>query len=129
MASASSRRAAALVRNRARARANREAARARRAAATAARRIRTGPRSLVTHIIATGAPLDAVEGAADALRTQARKAGIRGRAARIRRTLNGRARRVVTVYRYTAEQVAQIVADYKPRKAEYKAIRTALAAA
>lgn len=127
MASANSRRSAAFIRNRVRA--NRAEARARRAAATAARRVRTGPRSLVTHIIATGAPLGVVTGAADALRTQARKAGIRGRAARIRRTINGRARRVVTVYRYTAEQVAQIVANYKPRKAEYKAIRAALAAA
>ncbi|MFD3514843.1 hypothetical protein [Streptomyces sp. NPDC058657] len=127
MASANSRRAAVRLRNRTRA--NREAARTRRAAATAARRVRTGPRSLVTHIIATGAPLDVVKGAADALRTQARKAGIRGRASRIRRTLNGRARRVVTVYRYTAEQVAQIAANYKPRKPEYKVIRAALAAA
>ncbi|WP_031102403.1 hypothetical protein [Streptomyces sp. NRRL S-146] len=124
--SANSRRAAAVIRNRARA--NRAEARARRAAATAARRVRTGPRSLATHVIATGAPLDVVAGATDALRTQARKAGIRGRAARIRRTLNGRARSAVTVYRYTAEQVAQIVANYKPRKAEYKAIRAALAA-
>ncbi|WP_370418951.1 hypothetical protein AB8O64_10875 [Streptomyces sp. QH1-20] len=126
MASANSRRAAVLIRNRART--NGAEARARRAAATAARRVQTGPRSLATHIIATGAPLDVVAGAAEALRTQARKAGIRGRAARIRRTLNGRARRVVTVYRYTAEQVAQIVANYKPRKAEYKAIRATLAA-
>ncbi|MFG2141908.1 hypothetical protein [Streptomyces sp. NPDC048650] len=127
MASANSRRATAIVRNRARA--NREAARARRVATTAARRVRTGPRSLTTHVIATGAPLDVVSGATDALRIQARKAGIRGRAARIRRTLNGHARRVVTVYRYTAEQVAQIVANYKPRKAEYKVIRAALVAA
>ncbi|MFE3139695.1 hypothetical protein [Streptomyces scopuliridis] len=127
MASADSRRAAALIRNRARA--NRAETRARRAAATAARRVHTGPRSLTTHIIATGAPLNVVAGAADALRTQARKAGVRGRAARIRRTLNGRARRVVTVYRYTAEQVALIVANYKPRKAEYKVIRAALVAA
>ncbi|GGW94757.1 hypothetical protein [Streptomyces noursei] len=124
--SANSRRAAAVIRNRARA--NRAEARARRAAATAARRVRTGPRSLATHVIATGAPLNVVAGATEALRAQARKAGIRGRAARIRRTLNGRARRAVTVYRYTAEQVAQIVANYKPRKAEYKAIRAALAA-
>ncbi|WP_445517344.1 hypothetical protein [Streptomyces sp. NEAU-174] len=127
MASANFRRAATVIRDRARA--NRAEARARRSAATAARRVRTGPRSLATHIIATGAPLDVVSGAADALRTQARKAGVRGRAARIRRTFNGRARRVVTVYRYTAEQVAQIVANYKPRKAEYKVIRATLAAA
>ncbi|MFP3991047.1 hypothetical protein U9R90_26975 [Streptomyces sp. E11-3] len=126
MASTNFRRAAAIIRDRART--NREASRARRAATTAARRVRTGPRSLTTHIIATGAPLNVVTGAAAALRTQARKAGIQGRAARIRRTINGRARHAVTVYRYTAEQVAQIVAAYKPRKPEYKAIRAALAA-
>ncbi|MFI6686661.1 hypothetical protein [Streptomyces sp. NPDC050485] len=125
--SATSRRAAAVIRNRARA--NRAAARERRAAVIAARRIRTGPRSLATHVIATGAARAIVSGAVAALRTQAKKAGIRGTAARIRRTLNGRARRAVTVYRYTAEQVAQIVANYKPRKAEYQDIRTALAAA
>ncbi|MFI1012596.1 hypothetical protein [Streptomyces sp. NPDC020965] len=127
MASANSRRAAAVIRNRARAyRAHRAETRAR---ATAARRVRTAPRSLTTHIIATGAPLTVVAGAADALRTQARRAGVRGRAARIRRTFQGRARRTVTVYRYTAAQVAQIAANYKPRKAEYKAIRSALIAA
>ncbi|MGI5337738.1 hypothetical protein ACQEVS_10215 [Streptomyces sp. CA-181903] len=127
MASADSRRAAAVLRDRIRS--NRAASRARRAITRSARRVRTGPRSLTTHIIATGAPLSVVEGAATALRTQARKAGVRGQAARIRRTLNGRARRAVTVYRYTAEQVTRIVADYKPRKAEYKVIRAALTAA
>ncbi|MFK0294292.1 hypothetical protein ACIQU6_27995 [Streptomyces sp. NPDC090442] len=125
MASAAYRRAADILRNRARA--NRAASRARRAAATAARRVRTGPRSLATHIIATGAPAHVIAGAADALRTQARKAGIRGRATRIRRTLGGHTRRAMTGYRYTTEQVALIVANYKPRKAEYKAIRAALA--
>ncbi|MFZ3557137.1 hypothetical protein [Streptomyces sp. BH055] len=111
-----------------RARANRAATRARRAQTQAARRIRTAPRSLTTHIIATGAPMDVVSGAAAALRTQAKKAGVKGRAARIRRTLNGHARRTVTVYRYTAAQVAEIVAAYKPRKTEYKAVRAALLA-
>ncbi|MGW3628032.1 hypothetical protein [Streptomyces sp. NPDC000880] len=127
MASVTARRAAAVLRDRARA--TRSAARERRAVAIAAHRIRTGPRSLTTHVIATGTDRDNVSGAVAALRTQAKKAGIRGRAARIRRTFDGHARRVRTVYRYTAAQVAEIVANYKPRKPEYKAIRAALAAA
>ncbi|OEJ21044.1 hypothetical protein [Streptomyces subrutilus] len=127
MASVAARTALSVLRDRIRA--NRAAAREQRAAAIAARRIRTGPRSLTTHVIATGAAPDVIQGATNALRTQAKKAGIQGRAARIRRTFGGRMRHAVTVYRYTAEQVAAIVANYKPRKAEYKAIRAALLAA
>ncbi|MBK3647918.1 hypothetical protein JHN46_45920, partial [Streptomyces sp. MBT33] len=37
-------------------------------------------------------------------------------------------RHAVTAYRYTRTQVAQIAAQYKPRKAEYKAVRAALIA-
>lgn len=127
MASVAARTAFSVLRDRIRA--NRAAARNQRAAAIASRRIRTGPRSLTTHVIATGADHGDVKGAVAALRTQAKKAGIRGRAARIRRTFGGRMRHAVTVYRYTAEQVAAIVANYKPRKPEYKAIRAALVAA
>ncbi|MFJ2745258.1 hypothetical protein ACIO3O_37000 [Streptomyces sp. NPDC087440] len=127
MASANSRRAAATLRTRRRA--HQVAARARRAPLTAARRVRTAPRSLTTHVIATGVAPSAVPGAVAALRTQAKKAGIQGRAARIRRTFSGRARHAVTVYRYTRAQVAEIVAGYKPRKPEYKAVRAALLAA
>ncbi|MFG2986172.1 hypothetical protein ACGFYQ_33810 [Streptomyces sp. NPDC048258] len=128
MASAHSpRRAAVVLRDRIRA--SRAAARDRRAVATAARRVRTGPRSLATHVIATGATPDVISGAVAALRTQAKKAGIRGKATRIRRTRTGWMRHAVTAYRYTREQVAAIVANYKPRKAEYKAIRAALVTA
>ncbi|MDV6291364.1 hypothetical protein R2F25_38785 [Streptomyces sp. UP1A-1] len=110
-------------------RANRTAAAERRAAAHAARRIRTGARSLVTHVIATGADRATVKGIAAALRTAAKKAGIKGRRARIRRTFGGAMRHAVTAYRYTREQVARIAEQYKPRKAEYKVVRAALLAA
>ncbi|MFF7169733.1 hypothetical protein [Streptomyces pseudovenezuelae] len=112
-----------------RVRANRAASTQRRTVAQAARRVRTGARSLVTHIIATGADRKTVEGVADALRTVAKKKGVKGRRARIRRSFNGARNVVKTVYRYTRAQVAQIAAQYKPRKAEYKAVRAALIAA
>ena len=112
-----------------RVRANRATSAQRRTGAQAARRVRTGARSLVTHIIATGADRKTVEGVADALRTIAKKKGVKGRRARIRRSFNGARNIVKTVYRYTRAQVAQIAAQYKPRKAEYKAVRAALIAA
>ncbi|MDH6629382.1 hypothetical protein M2271_007218 [Streptomyces sp. LBL] len=112
-----------------RVRANRAASTQRRTVAQAARRVRTGARSLATHIIATGADRKTVEGVADALRTVAKKKGVKGRRARIRRSFNDARNVVKTVYRYTRAQVAQIAAQYKPRKAEYKAVRAALIAA
>ncbi len=127
MASATARRTAAVLRDRARA--HRAASAERRAVAHAARRVRTGARSLVTHVIATGADRKTVEGVADALRTVARNKGIKGRRARIRRSFDGARNVVKTGYRYTRAQVAQIAAQYKPRKAEYKVVRAALLAA
>jgi hypothetical protein len=127
MASVSARRAAAVLRSRARA--NRAATSERRSAAQAARRVRTGPRSLVTHVLALGVDRDTVKGASNALRKVAKEIGIRGRRARIRRTFDGVKNRVGNVYRYTRSQVAAIAAAYKPRKAEYKAVRAALIAA
>lgn len=112
-----------------RTRANRAAAAERRAIARAARRVRTAPRSLTTHVIATGADAATVKGVTTALRSAAKKAGVKGRRARIRRSFNGARNVVKTVYRYTREQVREIAAAYKPRKAEYKAVRAALLAA
>lgn len=126
MASANARRAAATLRDRTRT--NRAASAERRAIATAARRVRTGARSLTTHLIATGADHATVKGVSAALRTAAKKSGIKGRRARIRRTFQGARNRAVTVFRYTREQVAEIAAAYKPRKAEYKAVRAVLLA-
>ncbi|MEU9355078.1 hypothetical protein AB0D65_29790 [Streptomyces griseoloalbus] len=127
MASAHARRAAAVLRDRTRA--NRAATRERRAALIAAHRIRKGARSLATHVIAAGFTADTVSGAVNALRNQARKTGILGAPARIRRTFIGRARLVVIVKRYTRAQVAQLAENWKPRKPEYKAVRAALLAA
>lgn len=112
-----------------RVRANRAASAERRAVAQAARRVRTGARSLVTHVIATGADAATVKGVVKALRTAAKNAGVKGRRAHIRRSFDGARNVVKTVYRYTRAQVAQIAAAYKPRKAEYKAVRAALIAA
>ncbi|QOV40225.1 hypothetical protein IM697_18560 [Streptomyces ferrugineus] len=126
MASARTRRAVEL---RNRVRANRAASAARREVARAARRVRTTARSLATHVIATGADRETVKGVVKALRTAAKNAGIKGRRARIRRTAQGFKKHAVTAYRYTRAQVAQIAAAYKPRKAEYKAVRAALIAA
>ncbi|MFJ7004199.1 hypothetical protein ACIQWY_29840 [Streptomyces albidoflavus] len=112
-----------------RARSNRTASAARRAALHAARRVRTGPRSLVTHVIATGADAATIKGVAAALRNVASRNGIKGRRTRTRRTFGGALRHAVNAWRYTRAQVAQIAAAYKPRKAEYKAVRAALLAA
>ncbi|MFG2408827.1 hypothetical protein ACGFR8_31675 [Streptomyces brevispora] len=128
MASANARRAAAILRDRIRT--NRAASAKRRSIAQAARRVRTGARSLATHIIATGTHTDtAIKAVSAGLRTAAKNAGIKGRRARIRRSLTGTRNIVKTVFRYTRTEVAQLAAAYKPRKAEYKAVRAALLAA
>ncbi|GAA5070560.1 hypothetical protein [Streptomyces similanensis] len=129
MTSARTRRADLL---RTRARANRAASAERRATARAARRVRAGARSLTTHVIALGVSRETVKGVAKALQGVAKKErsnGLKGKRARIRRTARGFKRHAVTVYRYTRAQVAQIAAQYKPRKPEYKAVRAALIAA
>ncbi|MGG2460182.1 hypothetical protein ACO0M4_10230 [Streptomyces sp. RGM 3693] len=125
--SANSRRAAAAIRNRARA--NRAISRARRAALIAAHRIRKAPRSLTTHVIATGADRDLIQGAVSSLRYQVRKTGIKGRLVRIRRTFFRKSRFTIVAARFTREQVAQLAASWAPRKPEYKAVRAALIAA
>ncbi|MFE6185548.1 hypothetical protein ACFQ6U_14085 [Streptomyces sp. NPDC056465] len=131
MASANARRAAAVLRDRTRT--NRAAASARRAIATAARHVRTGPRSLATHILATGTAPDAatIKAVSAGLRNAAKKIGIKvkGHRVRVSRSLTGPTTLAKTVYRYTREQVAQLAAAYKPRKAECKALRAALLAA
>ncbi|MEU0429756.1 hypothetical protein ABZ235_40555 [Streptomyces canus] len=115
-----------------RVRAHRAASAARREVARAARRVRHTARSLTTHVIATGADRATAKGVVKALQGVAKTArtnGLKGKRARIRRTAQGFKRHAVTAYRYTRAQVAQIAAQYKPRKAEYKAVRAALIAA
>ncbi|MFM9698858.1 hypothetical protein [Streptomyces europaeiscabiei] len=65
--------------------------------AQAARRVRTGARSLATHIIATGADRETVKGVVKALRTAAKRAGVKGRRARIRRSFEGARKQIKTV--------------------------------
>lgn len=88
------------------------------------------PRSLATHAIAAGVDRATAAGVASALRTVAKRLGIEpALTARTRRTVKGgRASQTHKVYRYTREQVARLVAAYRPRKAEYKAAALALAA-
>ena len=124
MASVTARRAATLLRDRARA--NRAASAARRAVGQAARRVRTGARTLATHVIAIGANHETVKGVVKALRTAAKNLGVKGSRTRIRRTIDGVKRKTVTAYRYTRAQVTRIATAYKPRKDAYKAVRAAL---
>ncbi|MGX1907690.1 hypothetical protein ACWIID_02320 [Streptomyces phaeochromogenes] len=127
MASAQARRNAAKIRDLVRAH---RTARAEALTATrAARRVATGARSLATHVLATGANRETVKGIVKALRTAAKKAGVKGRRARIRRSFENVRKQIKTVFRYTREQVAQIAAKYAPRKDEYKVVRAALLAA
>jgi hypothetical protein len=116
-----------------RAAAARAARTVRRRTAEAARRIAIGARSLTTHVVATGASSETAKGVVRALQDVARTARtkhlFKGKRARIRRTTTGFRRHAVTVWRYTRDQVARIAEQYKPRKAEYKAVRAALLAA
>ncbi|MFF7838840.1 hypothetical protein ACFZC6_08495 [Streptomyces ossamyceticus] len=109
-----------------RVRANRAASAERRTVAKAARRVRTVARSLFTHAAATGATRETAKAVAAALAKAVDRAGVKGHRYRTRRTAKGFLRHARTAYRYTR---AQIAAAYKPRKAEYKAVRAALIAA
>ncbi|MEU8031314.1 hypothetical protein AB0C13_22185 [Streptomyces sp. NPDC049099] len=88
------------------------------------------PRSLATVAIAAGVTKDSATGCANGLRTVAKRLGVTPAAtARTRRTVaGGRAHRTHTVGRYTLGQVARLVGSYKPRKPEYIAAVTLIAA-
>lgn len=88
------------------------------------------PRSLATIGIAAGVDRTTAAGAANGLRTVAKRLGVTPAAiARTRRTVHGgRARRTHTVAHYTRAQVAALVAAYRPRKAEYVAAAARIAA-
>ncbi|WP_190218177.1 hypothetical protein [Streptomyces griseosporeus] len=108
-------------------RANRRTLRAelrRRAAATRlAASCRRRPRSLATVAIAAGVAKDTATGVVNGLRSVAKRLGVAPAAtARTRRTVaGGRAHRTHSVTRWTLDQVARLVAAYRPRKAEYVA--------
>ncbi|MEU2950924.1 hypothetical protein ACIOUE_07100 [Streptomyces xanthochromogenes] len=112
-----------------RTRTHRAAARARRDTVRAARRVQNGPRSLATHAIAAGLERAQASGCASGLRTAAQRLGIRGTAARIRRTSTGHTRRAVTVWRYSRDEVALMAAAYRPRRPDYRAAAARLAVA
>lgn len=102
-------------------RAARRTVKARRAAGT--------KRTLATYVTRTAAASTTVKAVAAALRDKAkvlRAKGVLGRVqTRIERVA---ANRVGPVYRYTRRQLALVLAAYKPRKAEYVAVKTALLA-
>lgn len=91
---------------------------------------RRRPRSITTVAIAAGVDRDTAMGCANGLRSVAKRIGITPAAtARTRRTVcGGRAHQTHTVHRYTLHQVAQLVANYSPRKAEYRAAVARIAA-
>lgn len=85
--------------------------------ATAVRRGRG--RALATHAIVAGVSTETAKGVAGGLRSVAKRLGIKAvRVVSLRRSDNhpGKVR-----HQYTAAQVATLRANYKPRKAEYKA--------
>ncbi|MFE0683455.1 hypothetical protein ACFW17_21920 [Streptomyces sp. NPDC058961] len=113
----------------ARARAHRASARARRDTVRAVRRVQNGPRSLATHAIAAGLERTQAAGCASGLRAAARRLGIRGTAARIRRTSTGHTRRAVTVWRFSRDEVALMAQAYRPRRPDYQVAAARLAVA
>lgn len=91
---------------------------------------RRRPRSLATIGLAAGVAKDTVTGIANGLRSVAKRIGLVPAArARARRTVaGGRARRTHTVSHYTLPQVCTLIAAYSPRKAEYRAAASRIAA-
>lgn len=86
-------------------------------------------RSLATHLIAAGVDAETAKGVATALRTVAKRLGVEPvKVDRTRRTVEGRNGRLRPVNHFTSVQVALLVSQYKPRKAEYKMAKLALAA-
>ncbi|MEV7123974.1 hypothetical protein [Kitasatospora griseola] len=111
----SSRKAAALIRNR-------------RRAGQLVKTFGHRPRSLATYTLAASS-MDrrAAEGCANSMRTVVKALGIEGVRGTTTRTIEGPAKEQPTT-RYTRAQVHQIATKYAPRKPEYKAIRAALLA-
>jgi hypothetical protein len=80
-------------------------------------------RSLATHAVAAGIEdTETVKGVANGLRSVAKRLGMApAKIGRTHRTAEGRASRLRKVNHFTAAQVAELLRNYKPRKAEYKA--------
>ncbi|MEU3287847.1 hypothetical protein [Streptomyces longwoodensis] len=104
--------------------------RRRTAATRLAASCRRRPRSLATVAVASGVAKDVAAGVANGLRSVAKRLGLApAEQARTKRTIvSGRARRTRTVTRWTLQQVARLVAAYRPRKTEYVAAVALIAA-
>lgn len=95
---------------------------AERAAATRFARSLHRGRSLATHAIAAGVDAETAAGVANGLRSVAKRIGAEPvKVARTHRTTDGKAPRLRKVNHYSADQVQELLRNYKPRKAEYKA--------
>lgn len=92
--------------------------------------VRRRPRSLTTVCLAAGVDKATASGTANGLRTVAKRLDITpAQTARTRRTVaGGRAHRSHTVSRYTLGQVQVLIRAYRPRKPEYRAAVTRIAA-
>jgi hypothetical protein len=91
---------------------------AQRAAATRLHSSLKRGRSLATHAIAAGVAPETAKGVAGGLRSVAKRLGVQPvKVARTHRDAD----RLRPSYRYTPAQVAQLRANYKPRKPEYRA--------
>ena len=92
-----------------------------RSAATRFRASLNRGRAITTHLIAAGIDTDTAVGVASGLRSVAKRLHIAPvKVARTNRTVDGPCR-ARSVHHFTSRQVAALVAQYKPRKAEYKA--------
>jgi hypothetical protein len=79
-------------------------------------------RSLATHAVAAGVDAETAAGVANGLRSVAKRIGMEPvKVARTHRTTEGKASRLRKVHHYSAAQVAELLRNYKPRKAEFKA--------
>ena len=90
------------------------------------------PHTLRGHVLRAGVPEEFSTGVANGLRPKAKAAGVTGTEVRMFRTDEAGNKLwrspVKGARRYTMGEVSQILKTYKPRKAEYKAAREALAA-
>uniref|UniRef100_A0AAU1I1B4 Uncharacterized protein n=1 Tax=Streptomyces sp. NBC_00180 TaxID=2903632 RepID=A0AAU1I1B4_9ACTN len=115
-------------------RANRRTLRTELRRRTAANRLASSchrrPRSLATVAVAAGVAKDTVTGVANGLRSVAKRIGLApAEQARTKRTVaGGRGRKTRSVAHWTLAQITRLVAAYKPRKAEYIAAVSLIAA-
>jgi len=109
---------------RAKRRALRSALRRRAAQTRLVTSVRRRPRSLASHLLAAGVEREVASGAANGLRTVAKRLNVVPAATGLtRRTVNGGRGPLRTVARYSRAQLVALMATYRPRKSEYIAAR------